>query len=166
MTTDRTILRIFRSTMYTLRAFLLPALLVLFAVSATVPPAAEAAYGSITYVRFDWILQSDRTYNINVVYCMNSATHGITWGENAPSSWSLTRAYPALNGCVTRLLFAKVVVNDYLHASLYTNPTPGDSDSEAIFSLNRRSAGFYCNLQSNYRNALKPVPGRPCAWTT
>lgn len=148
------------------RRRVLPLLIVLVSLFAVSTPKAEAASGVITYVRFDWYKQTNGTYNINIVYCLDADRHALYWGENSPGDWDLLQTYQYQNGCVTRLLFTQVLINDYMYARLETNYVVGDSAAEAGFSLARTGAStFTCTLNSTYRNGLQPVSGRTCAWT-
>lgn len=143
-------------------------LLLVFVVCAVAVPApqAEAAYGTITYTRFDWTKQSNGSYSINFVHCVSADNHAIGWGELSPSRWDRTQNYGYQNNCQTRLLFTGVNINDQMYTNIATNVRLGDADSEARFLLKRTgSSTFTCSLQPYDRNSLTPVSGRTCAWT-
>lgn len=141
---------------------------ILFLSSIGIPArSAQAAIGILTYVRFDWYRQSNGTYNIVMVYCVDAESNAVYWGETSPTEWRLQQLYGRQRGCSSCNLFYQVLVNDQLYASILTNPRPGDSDEEANFRLSRTSTGYTCALSSTYRNGLRRVNTStyPCAWT-
>lgn len=107
-------------------------------------PAQAAGYPSLTYVRFNRY-----GANIYATYCIAADYYDLIWGESSPTYWYDQRSYGAINGCVTKYLFAQVQGNENLFTAFETRSNVGGIANYGFLLYPRGSSSLTCDIDYN-----------------